>query len=90
MSIYFVHKLCKDARRDPAFRERLQHDPEGSLAGYRFSQEERTALLEGDVAKLLQLGAHGYVLGTLPRLGLFGLTPELYVQRKDAVKGPSD
>ncbi|HLG74185.1 MAG TPA: hypothetical protein VK009_27510 [Chloroflexota bacterium] len=86
MSIYFVHKLCKEAKRDAAFRERLKQDPEGALEGYRFSDEERKALLGGDIAKLLQLGAHGYVLGTLPRMGLFGLTPELYTQRKDAVK----
>jgi hypothetical protein len=84
MSVYFVHKLCKEARRDAAFRERLKTDPEAALAGYRFTDEERTALLAGDVAKLLQLGAHGYVLGNLARLGLFGLTPELYTERKDA------
>lgn len=87
MSIYFVHKLCKEARRDPAFRERLQEDPEAALAGYRFTDEERKALFEGDVARLLQLGAHGYVLGTLSRLQLFGITPERYVQSKDAVRG---
>ncbi len=86
MSIYFVHKLCKEARRDPAFRDLLQKDPEAALAGYRFTPEERTALFDGDIAKLLQLGAHGYVLSTLARLQLFGVTPELYTQRKDAVK----
>jgi Aromatic-ring-opening dioxygenase LigAB, LigA subunit len=86
MSIYFVHKLCKEARRDPEFRERLKSDPEAALAGYRFNDEERKALFEGDIAKLLQLGAHGYALGSLARLQLFGLTPEIYTQRKDAVK----
>lgn len=86
MSIYFVHKLCKEARRDAAFRERLQQDPESALTDYRFTDEERKALLQGDIVKLLQLGAHGYVLGTLARLKLFGLTPELYTERKDAAK----
>ncbi|HVA25662.1 MAG TPA: hypothetical protein VMW62_14860 [Chloroflexota bacterium] len=86
MSVYFVHKLCKEARRDPAFRERLQQDPEAALAEYRFSDEERKAVLEGDVANLLQMGAHGYLLGTLGNLRLFGLTPELYTQRVDAAK----
>lgn len=86
MSIYFVHKLCKEARRDVAFRNLLQDDPTAALADYRFSDEERKALFEGDIAKLLQLGAHGYVLGTLARLQLFGVTPGLYIQRKDAVK----
>lgn len=86
MSIYFVHKLCKEARRDATFRERLKDDPAEALTDYRFTDEERKALFEGDVARLLQMGAHGYVLGTLARLELFGLTPELYTQRKDAVK----
>ena len=86
MSIYFVHKLCKEARRDADFRERLKQDPETALAGYRFSDEERKALFEGDTARLLQLGAHGYVLNTLARLNLFGVTPQSYVQRKDAVR----
>jgi hypothetical protein len=88
MSIYYVHKLCKEARRDAAFRKRLKQDPEAALAGYRFTDEERAALFEGDTARLLQLGAHGYVLGQLARLQLFGVTPESYIQRKDALREP--
>jgi hypothetical protein len=86
VSIYFVHKLCKEARRDPEFLARLKDNPAAALEGYRFTDEEREALFKGDIAKLLQLGAHGYVLSTLARLHLFGVTPESYVQSKDAVK----
>ena len=49
MSIYAVNKLCRDALHDVAFREALKRDPAATTARLSLSEEERTALLAGDV-----------------------------------------
>jgi copper homeostasis protein CutC len=59
----------------------VKEHPAEALQDFRLTDEERSALLNGDVAKLHALGAHGFVLGRMPRHGVFGLTQELYIQR---------
>jgi hypothetical protein len=81
MSVYFVHKVAQLVRKDPEFRERLRGDPAAALASFRLTDEERRALLAGDVGRLAQMGAHGYLLGSLGQHKVLGLTPETYVQR---------
>lgn len=81
MSIYQVNKVCWRAQHDPAFRERLRADAASALANLPLTDDEREALLAGDVARLHQLGAHDYLLGHLPRFQLLGLTRESYSQR---------
>jgi hypothetical protein len=88
MSIYALHKLCRDLGRDPAFRERLKQDPRAATADLPLTDEERAALLAGDVRRLHDLGVHGYLLARLARHGIAGLTPESYVQRLKG--GPVD
>jgi hypothetical protein len=78
MSIYGVNKVCWLANGDAAFRERLQTDAEGALAQFRLTEDEKRAILAGDVAALHTMGAHDYLLGHLQRWGLFGLTRESY------------
>jgi hypothetical protein len=81
MSVYAVNKLCRDALRDLALRERLKHDPAGAIAALDLTQDERCALLSGDVARLYEWGCHPFLLAYLPRWELFGLTIALYSER---------
>ncbi len=81
MSIYNVNKICYLSQHDPALRERLRTDPASALAGFRLTDEERRALLEGDVVRLYTLGAHPYLLGHLPRYQLLGLNRQNYQRR---------
>lgn len=81
MSIYNVNKICHLVVHDPSFRKRMQEDPAKAIADFRLTDEERKALLEGDVGRLCRLGAHSFLLGHLQRFGLVGLTMELHVQR---------
>ena len=83
MSTYGVHKLIKRIQREPAFREQLQREPEHALHELYppLTQEERTALLAGDVGALHALGVHGYLLSRLVPFGLFGLTAQNYPER---------
>src|SRR5262249_60354736 len=74
-SVYQVNKICYRAQHDQPFREALRQDPARAIADLPLSDEERAALLAGDVARLHQLGAHDYLLGPLPRFQLPRLTP---------------
>jgi Aromatic-ring-opening dioxygenase LigAB, LigA subunit len=81
MSVYAVNKLCRDALQDLAFREALKRDPAAAIAPLRLTDEERAALLDGDVARLYRMGAHPYLLAHLTRWELFGLTVAIYSER---------
>ena len=85
MSTYAIARICQLARRDEAFVKRLVAEPEAVLDEFRLTNEERKALLTGDVAWLHDQGVHGMILASLARAGAFGLTMPLYLERvKDA------
>jgi hypothetical protein len=81
MSMYSIHKIAQLVRKDADFRERMRDDPAAAVAEFRLTDEERSALLSGDVGRLAAMGAHGYLLGSLAAHRLLGLTPETYIQR---------
>jgi hypothetical protein len=87
MSVYTVHKLLHRAQVDVDFRERLRSDPSGSIAEWPFTEDERGALLAGDVAALARGGAHTFLLSRIPRFGLFGLDRDEYIRRMQALRG---
>jgi hypothetical protein len=53
------------------------------------TDEERAALLAGDVAWLYERGAHPFLLAYLTRWELFGLTVPLYSERIRAAREPT-
>ena len=81
MSIYFVHKIAHQVQKNPEFREHMKRDPAAAIAGFRLTEQERRAVLAGDVGSLAQLGAHGYLLGALARHEVCGLNMQNYTQR---------
>jgi hypothetical protein len=81
MSIYSVHKIAHLVQKDPAFRERMRQDPAAAVADFPLTAEERQALLNGDVGRLAQLGAHGYVIGALAQHQILGLSMANYPHR---------
>jgi hypothetical protein len=81
MSIYAVHKIAHLVQKDPGFRERMRQDPATAIGEFPLSDEERAALLAGDVGRLAELGAHGYVLGALAQHQVVGLSMDTYTQR---------
>ena len=86
MSVYAVHKLLHRAQVDLEFRERLRDDPSGSIAQWPFTEDERAALLAGDVAALARAGVHTFLLSRIPRFGLFGLDRDEYIRRMSALR----
>jgi Aromatic-ring-opening dioxygenase LigAB, LigA subunit len=90
MSIYAINKLCRDALHDVAFREALKRDPKSAIAALSLTNEERAALLGGDIAWLYERGAHPFLLAYLTRWELFGLTVPLYSERIRAAREPAN
>ncbi|MFZ0040835.1 MAG: hypothetical protein WAK93_05980 [Solirubrobacteraceae bacterium] len=81
MSIYDVHAVCRAALKDEQFRATLTADPETALSVFDLDPGERDALLRGDVATLYAQGAHEYVLMSLGRAEVLGLTVPEYMKR---------
>jgi len=90
MSVYAVNKLCRDALHDKAFREAVKIDPSTAIAPLDLTDDERKALLTGDVAWLFEHGCHPFLLAYLTRWDLFGLTAPVYSERIRKARDPRD
>jgi hypothetical protein len=86
MSIFAVNYLCREVLRDHAFRAAMKSDPAKALAPLDLTDDERRALVAGDVCTLFQMGANGFLMGYLARFEVCGLNVETYNQRMRAVK----
>ena len=62
MSLYYVQKLMYQLNRDPSVRKRFEADREALLAEYELTDEERTAILAGDIGLLYVMGVNGQIL----------------------------
>ena len=62
MSLYYVQKLLYNLNRDPAARQRYADDFKGLLADYDLAEEERRALVDGDIGLLYVMGVNGRIL----------------------------
>jgi hypothetical protein len=81
MSVYAVNKICHDALHDLAFREAAKSNPAAAIASRDLTDDERQALLAGDVAWLYEHGCHPFLMSYLTRWDLFGLKPIVYTER---------
>jgi hypothetical protein len=86
MSTFAVNYLCRELLRDHAFRAAMKADPAKALAGLDLTDDERRALLAGDVGTLYRMGVNGFLMGYLMRFEVCGLNLEIYNQRMRAVK----
>ncbi|RYX94506.1 MAG: aromatic ring-opening dioxygenase subunit LigA [Comamonadaceae bacterium] len=62
MSLYATQKFLYNLNRDAEVQRRWREDRDALLAGYDLSDEERTAIRDGDVGKLYVLGCNGQLL----------------------------
>ena len=62
MSLYGTQKLLFHLNRDPAVQKRYGDNLPALLEDYDLTDEEREAILAGDVGKLYVLGANGQLL----------------------------
>jgi hypothetical protein len=86
MSIFAVNYLCREVLRDHGFRAAMKADPAKALALLDLTDEERRALVAGDVGTLFRMGANGFLMGYLARFEVCGLNVQVYNERMRAVK----
>ena len=68
MTVFAVNYLCREVLRDRAFRAAIKADPAKALAGLDLTEEERRALIAGDVGALYRIGVNGFLMGYLARM----------------------
>jgi hypothetical protein len=62
MSLYYVQKLLYQLNRDDKVRQRFEHDRDSLLAEYELTDEERGAIVDGDIGLLYVMGVNGQIL----------------------------
>jgi hypothetical protein len=88
MSAYQINKLCHCLYHDRAFRDAVKADPAKAIADWPLTDDERKALLGGDVKWLYERGVHPFLLGHTSRWDLFGLSPAVYAERIRGARDP--
>lgn len=81
MNIYLIHKLCRRVLHDREFRRQILDSPDAAVSSMPFSDEERAALLAGDVGRLNREGTSGFLLLILSRFEVFGLKLPVFNRR---------
>ena len=62
MSLYYLQKFLYVLNRDEDAQRRYHEDLDGLLAEFELTDEERTALVKGDIGLLYVLGVNGQIL----------------------------
>ncbi len=62
MSLYYLQKFLYVLNREQIAQERYRDDLEGLLGQYELTDEEASALREGDIGLLYVLGVNGQIL----------------------------
>ena len=62
MSLYYLQKFLYQLNRDENAQERYGSDLDGLIGAFDLSDEEATALREGDIGLLYVLGVNGQIL----------------------------
>ena len=62
MSLYYLQKFLYVLNRDEEAQRRYRDDIDGLLGDYDLTDEERTALVDGDIGLLYVLGVNGQIL----------------------------
>jgi hypothetical protein len=78
MSLYYVQKLLYQLNRDPAIRRRFESDRAALLEEYELTDEERTAIEEGDIGLLYVMGVNGQIL--MHYAALLGQPWDVYIE----------
>lgn len=62
MSLYYLQKVLYVLNRDAGAQDQFRQDVDGFLGDYELTDEERGALVDGDIGLLYVLGVNGQIL----------------------------
>ena len=89
MSVLEVNRLLRDILHNKEFRAAMKADPAKALAPLDLTDAERTAILNGDVATLYNMGVNAFLMGYMPRYEVCGLNLPIYNERIRTVEWKS-
>jgi hypothetical protein len=81
MSLYQLNKIMYLLEVDADFLARMKSNPADAIRGMDLTEEERTAVLFGDVGKLYRMGVNMFILDSIARHELFGLDRNSYLEQ---------
>jgi hypothetical protein len=79
MSLYQLNKIMYLLEVDAGFLTRMKSDPADAIKGMELTDEERAAVLSGDVGKLYLMGVNMFILDSIARHELFGIDRNSYL-----------
>ena len=62
MSLYQTQKVLFELNREPSLQTQYKKDADKCLMRYELTQDERKALMDGDIGLLYVLGVNGQIL----------------------------
>jgi hypothetical protein len=81
MSLYQLNKIMYLLEVDAGFLARMKSDPANAIKGMELTEDERAAVLSGDVGKLYLMGVNMFILDSIARHELFGIDRSTYLAR---------
>lgn len=81
MSVYELNKICYLLDIDEDFLARAKADPAAAISNFDLTDQEREALLAGDVGQLYKWGVHTFILNSTARHEVFGVNRKNYAER---------
>jgi hypothetical protein len=79
MSLYQLNKIMYLLEVDADFLARMKSNPADAIQGMELTEEERAAVLSGDVGKLYSMGVNMFILDSIARHELFGIDRNSYL-----------
>jgi hypothetical protein len=79
MSLYQLNKIMYLLEVDAGFLARMKSDPADAIKGMELTEDERAAVLSGDVGKLYLMGVNMFILDSIARHELFGIDRNSYL-----------
>jgi hypothetical protein len=81
MSVYQLNKIVYLLDMDEGFLARVKQDPAAAIKDFDLTDEERAAVLNGDVGKLYKWGVHTFILNSTARHEVFGVNRQNYLKK---------
>jgi hypothetical protein len=79
VSLYQLNKIMYLLDVDADFLARMKRDPAGAIASFDLTEEERGAVLSGNVGKLYLMGVNAFILDSIARHELLGVDRNSYL-----------
>jgi hypothetical protein len=79
VSLYQLNKIMYLLDVDADFLARMKRDPADAIASFDLTEEERSAVLSGNVGKLYLMGVNAFILDSIARHELLGVNRNSYL-----------